>query len=131
MFASNGAVPGRVVKRKTEADLCMEHVFMELGFEFIAEYLFGEPLGRKWRFDYVIEGDRPKRIGIPASRVAIEIDGGSYTNGRHTRGIGFRRDLEKFTEAAILGWSILRFTPQQVLDGTAKEVIKRWLESHR
>lgn len=125
---------GQKVKRKTEADLCMEHVLRELfgawweeEFEFI--------IGRKFRFDFMaivcptirdadVHGHKPQKL-------AIEIDGGAWTQGRHTRGAGFIRDLAKFNEAAILGWSILRFTPQQVLDGTAKEVIKRWLESHR
>lgn len=42
--------------------------------------------------------------------IAVEIEGGSWINGRHTRGKGYRNDCEKYLEAAILGWTVLRFT---------------------
>lgn len=65
------------------------------------EYRF-DPI-RKWRFDYAnIE-----------HMVAIEIEGGAWTNGRHTRGNGFINDMEKYNAAIMQGWRILRYTPQQ------------------
>lgn len=59
---------------------------------------------RKWRFDFA----------IPSARLAIEIDGGVWTSGRHSRGAGQIADMEKLNAAAILGWRVLRFTPQQI-----------------
>lgn len=54
---------------------------------------------RKWRFD----------VAWPERRVAVELEGGVWTRGRHTRGAGYRRDMEKYNTAAAMGWTILRF----------------------
>lgn len=58
---------------------------------------------RKWRFDYA----------WPERKLALEIEGGIWTNGAHTRGTGFMEDMEKYNEAALLGWRLLRFAPNQ------------------
>ena len=58
---------------------------------------------RRWRFDYACK----------ALRLAIEVEGGVWTKGRHTRGCGFVGDMEKYNTAAVLGWRILRYTPDQ------------------
>lgn len=81
-----------------------------------AEYRFHP--SRRWRFDYA----------LPAHSVAIEVEGGVWTQGRHTRGKGYLGDLEKYNEAQILGWRILRFTPGQVKDGTALKALERLLK---
>jgi very-short-patch-repair endonuclease len=59
---------------------------------------------RKWSFDVV----------IPEHSIALEIEGGSWNGGRHTRGKGFLGDMEKYNEALRLGWKVIRLTPQQV-----------------
>ena len=71
---------------------------------------------RKWRFDFVLP-----------NKIAVEVEGGVYTKGRHTTGAGFTKDCEKYNEAVILGWRVLRFTTQQVTKGIAIETIKRAL----
>lgn len=53
---------------------------------------------RRWRFD----------VAFPALKVAVEIEGGVYTGGRHTRGSGFIKDCEKYNEASALGWTVVR-----------------------
>ncbi len=68
----------------------------------VPEYRFHDT--RKWRFDYA----------FPAERVALEIEGGAFVGGRHTRGAGFVKDLEKYSHAAALGWRIVRVTPSQL-----------------
>lgn len=72
---------------------------------------------RKWRFDYV----------FPDSMVAVEIEGGTRLGGRHTRHSGFERDAEKYNEAAILGWKVLRFTTEAVKRGDAIDTVLRAL----
>jgi len=67
----------------------------------IPEYRFHKK--RLWRFDYAFIQEK----------IAIEIEGGAYTNGRHTRGSGFIKDMEKYNAANVLGWNVLRYTPQQ------------------
>jgi hypothetical protein len=59
---------------------------------------------RKWRFDWAWS----------AQRVALEVEGGAFAGGRHTRGAGFREDIEKYSEAAALGWVIVRTLPEHL-----------------
>jgi very-short-patch-repair endonuclease len=73
---------------------------------------------RRWRFDFA----------VPAIRLALEAEGGNWSAGRHVRGRGFASDCEKYAEAAILGWTVLRFTTEQIEDGYARDAIVRWLE---
>lgn len=78
----------------------------------IFEYRFHPT--RRWRFDCAFE----------AARIAIEVDGGAFTAGRHTRGKGFIADLEKLNAAQLLGWRILRYTPKQIASGSWVEDVK-------
>ena len=55
---------------------------------------------RRWRFDYA----------WPASLIALELDGGTWTRGRHTRGAGYRGDCEKLNAATSMGWRVFRVT---------------------
>lgn len=56
---------------------------------------------RKWRFD----------VAWRTYRVAVEIEGGVYTRGRHTRPVGFLNDVEKYNAATSYGWLVFRTTP--------------------
>lgn len=60
---------------------------------------------RKWRFDYA----------WPAVKVALEVEGGIWTRGRHTRPKGFLADIEKYNAAAVMGWRVLRCTPETLV----------------
>lgn len=73
---------------------------------------------RKWRFDFA----------FPELRVAVEVEGGTWINGRHNRGLGFEADCCKYNEAAIAGWRIIRVTPKMIFDLRAIEFIKRMLK---
>ncbi len=72
---------------------------------------------RKWRFDWA----------WPAQAIALEIDGGAYSQGRHTRGKGFIKDQEKRNEALLLGWKVFHCVPADVKDGRVFELLKRAL----
>ena len=61
---------------------------------------------RRWRFDFVM---------LPVEqKIAVEIEGGVFTHGRHTRGKGFTEDLLKYNEAVLMGWRVLRYTTAQI-----------------
>jgi hypothetical protein len=45
------------------------------------------------------------------AHVALEVEGGIWTRGRHTRPKGYLSDIEKYNEAALLRWCVLRTTP--------------------
>lgn len=76
---------------------------------------------RRWRFDYAWPID--SRWGM----LALEVEGGAFTRGRHTRGVGFIKDMEKYSEAAAMGWRILRVTPSQLCTTETIQLIKRAL----
>lgn len=61
-------------------------------------------------------------------RTALEIEGGAWSGGRHTRGKGFVADMEKYNEAQLLGWTIYRVTPEQVRSGYAAALMVRALQ---
>jgi hypothetical protein len=73
---------------------------------------------RKWRFD----------LCFPEHKLAIEIEGAIWTRGRHTRPKGFLGDIIKYNQATLLGWSLLRFAPQQVRTGEALALIQEWFK---
>ena len=101
---------------RSEAHLAMEDILVELFGSAHAEYQF-HPL-RKWRFDYAVFFDRWK--------LACEIDGGAWINGRHNRASGWQKDKEKFNTAEIMDWGHLHFTPREVLNGQAEQTLKAW-----
>ncbi len=90
----------------------------------VPEYKF-DP-SRKWRFDYAWP-KRTKQGHFVVGGVALEIEGGVWTKGRHTRGKGFIKDMEKYNAAALAGWKLLRCTPQDVEDESIFKLLKRAL----
>lgn len=82
----------------------------------IAEWQFHKT--RKWKFD----------LAWPERRVALEQEGGVWIRGRHNRGGGMIADMEKYNAAALLGWRVFRFTPQQVQRGEAAAMMREALK---
>jgi hypothetical protein len=73
------------------------------------EVPFAKDLGRRWRFD----------LAWSARRVAVEVEGGVYSGGRHTRGAGFEQDCTKYNTATTLGWAVYRVTRGMIESGEA------------
>jgi len=70
------------------------------GGELKKEHKFSK--GRRFRFDYFTAG------------VAIELEGGVWTRGRHTRPSGFLNDMEKYNLAASLGILVFRIPSHDI-----------------
>lgn len=51
-------------------------------------------------------------------RVVVEVEGGTWSGGRHTTGAGFARDARKHAFALLDGWTILRVTSETVKKST-------------
>lgn len=98
---------------KGAANILLEIHLKELGFTFSPEYQFHPT--RKWKFDYLI-----CHSGSGQGKTAIEIEGGVWSRGRHTRGAGYLGDMEKYNFACLGGYRVLRFTPDQILAGYAR-----------
>lgn len=72
---------------------------------------------RNWRADYT----------FPSMRILIEVEGATWSGGRHTRGQGYEDDCEKYNTAQELGFVVLRFTSGPVRSGEALATIERFL----
>lgn len=74
----------------------------DLKVECVKEHQFHPK--RKWRFDYA----------IPEHKIALEVEGGVWTGGRHIRAQGFLGDMEKYNIATLMGWRVFRTTPDDL-----------------
>lgn len=81
------------------------------------EYRFAKP--RRWRFDWCwVE-----------QKVALEVQGGLFVNGRHSRGAALVKEHEKLNTAASMGYRVLFVTPSQVNSGEALTVVEAALKA--
>lgn len=89
--------------KKSPLGIKFERFWQQLGGpELTPEHKFHEK--RKWRFDFA----------LPSLKIAIEIDGGVFGNGRHNRASGFIKDCEKLNHAAAAGWRVFRLATGMV-----------------
>lgn len=72
---------------------------------------------RQWRLDFLVMG----------TKIAVELHGGTYSGGRHTRGTGMAGDMEKMNEAARLGYEVFTFDTPMVRKGDAINYLLRVL----
>ena len=83
---------------------------LKIGFE--QEYKFHPK--RKWRADFHIVG----------KMILVEVEGGVWSSGRHTRGKGYIGDMKKYNAAVVMGYQVLRFSTEQVKSGLAVQQIE-------
>lgn len=84
----------------------------DLKVECVKEFKF-HPV-RKWRFDYA----------IPEHKIALEVEGGVWSGGRHTSPKGFLGDIEKYNTATLMGWRVFRTTPEDLYKTATIKLIK-------
>lgn len=82
----------------------------------VQEVRFAAP--RKWRFD----------LCWPDQMIAVEVEGGIWSRGRHSRGAGMIADMDKYNEAVMLGWRLFRVSGNHIEDGSALATIEAALE---
>lgn len=107
---------GRANAKTTGAALLLLHIRGARLPEPVQEFEFALP--RKWRADFAFVDHK----------LLIEYEGGIWTGGDHTRGKRYQSDCEKYNEAALLGFRVLRFTYDHVESGLALKQIERALQ---
>jgi very-short-patch-repair endonuclease len=105
--------------KRSDLELTFEFQIKAAGIDaFELEYRFdGSEAKRRWRFDFA----------WPEPKVAVEIEGGTWAGGRHTRGTGFEEDARKYAEALVQGWKVLRVTRKMVEDLSALTYLEQVL----
>lgn len=102
---------------KGRAPSSLEKKFMQLwdmneGPVLVPEFQF--ELSRKWRTDFAHLG----------TRTMIELEGATWSGGRHTRGAGFQADCEKYLSATFAGWRVVRLTGDMVRPQTVGAIVR-------
>lgn len=70
--------------------------------------------GRRWAWDFA----------WPSHMLLLEVDGGTWSQGRHNTGTGIEGDAEKQSVAAALGWRTMRVTGKMIDSGRAVELLE-------
>lgn len=82
------------------------------------------------RIQYNLFGDR-RRFDFAwpdgARRLAVEVQGGTFSGGAHVRGVRYRQDVEKHNDAVLLGWRVFWFTSGMIDDETALNTLRKVL----
>lgn len=99
------------MRSSKETKICGEIWKQFVGIAPTPEYKFCPD--RRWRIDYAWVD----------KKVAVEIEGGAWTNGRHTRGAGFVNDIEKYNRLTEEGWRLLRYTPNGIMFDQIKKIL--------
>lgn len=86
----------------------LEHAGLPLG-----ETQYPVVVGRQFKFDRC----------WPSHRVAVEVQGGLWVAGAHSRGSGVERDCLKLSMAAAVGWRVLPISRAMIESGEAVRLI--------
>lgn len=104
-------VKGEKIPNEFEAKLAGELKTLKIEFE--QEFEFHPK--RKWRADFHLVG----------KKILVEVEGGIWSGGRHTRGKGYIGDMEKYNSATMMGFQVIRFSTEQVKSGLAIQQIEK------
>ena len=102
----------RGAKIESEGESLLKMQLKALKIEFEQEFKFHAK--RKWRADFHITG----------KKLLVEVEGGIWSGGRHTRGKGYLGDMEKYNAATVMGYRVIRFSTEQVKSGLAIQQIE-------
>jgi len=104
-------VKGGKVQNEGEVKLARDLKALKIDFE--QEYQFHPE--RKWKADFHLVG----------KMILVEVEGGIWSGGRHTRGKGYIGDMEKYNAATMMGYQVIRFSTEQVKSGLAVQQIEK------
>jgi very-short-patch-repair endonuclease len=96
-------------------------IIQTTGLTCIKEYRFHPD--RKWRIDYAIDPD--------STKIAIEVEGGTWIRGRHIRPHGYLSDMDKYNALASMGWRLIRVTPEQLMSLRTIQLIQSMINGNK
>ena len=64
---------------------------------------------RRWKADFCWVKEK----------LIVEVQGGIWIQGRHSRGGGYTKDCEKMNEAVLMGYKYLKVTKEHINSGQA------------
>lgn len=107
----------------------------------VAEFIPTEYLAKKCKeagypdptFEHVFHAERKWRFDLcwPELKISLEIQGGAFSGGRHTQGVGYENDREKSFTAQMDGWIAIEVTTNQIAKGKAMEWLGKTMELRR
>ncbi|OTG85551.1 hypothetical protein B9T31_12230 [Acinetobacter sp. ANC 4558] len=97
----------------SEGEATLAQQLKSYKIEFEQEFKFHST--RQWRADF----------HLVDKKILVEVEGGIWSNGRHTRGKGYLGDMEKYNAAVMLGYQVIRFSTEQVKSGLAIQQIEK------
>jgi hypothetical protein len=108
----------REVKHDFKAEF--EQQLSLVGIQVDREFYFARP--RKWRSDWRVVG----------TLVLIEFEGGLFAKraAGHSSVTGILRDIEKYNEATLAGWIVIRITPKHITSGQALKWVEQAIASN-
>lgn len=133
--ARSAMAKGKKKKTSKEKKAAIQKFFWEVKLNKLPELeteLSFHPT-RKWRIDY----------GYPDLKIGLEYEGGTFgigkacracgrrQPGRHATGTGHLADCEKYNEAALAGWLLLRVNDKSIQSGEAIDHLKRAYEARK
>ena len=107
--------------KQTDAQILLGIHLRELGIQTVPELRFCKD--REWAFDLACL----PRTGL---RLAFECNGGKWSGG-HRRGKAIEDENDKINTAQMLGWRVLQFTNEQILDGRARAFLAEWRQDEQ
>ena len=103
--------PPQKLRKPSAMEAKFERLWQEInGPALTPEFKFHP--SRRWRFDFACE----------RAKIAVELDGGVWGGGRHTRGAGFIGDCEKGNAACALGWRVWHLATGMVTRETLMQI---------
>lgn len=104
-------------KSAMAVQLIARYVLNTYGYNYIYEHTFDQITNRKFRSD----------IFFPVPNLAVEIEGGIFTNGAHGSITGILRDIEKQNVYTINKIYLLRFTYEDIKTGNCFKYLDHFL----
>jgi very-short-patch-repair endonuclease len=74
--------------------------------------------GRRFRIDFA----------WPDRRIALEVQGGNWSGGRHTRAGALNAEYEKVNLLVLAGWRVLLVSPEHIQRGQALAWLRELLK---